>query len=103
PPSSSRSVSEISSSGSGSSRVEVISSSSGDSTLADSKASTALQNLLSPIRDHYSIPKDYELHTPRPGQRPYDSFPNGFGLTTNALEAGLHFPFNPVIEEFLCW
>ncbi|CAL9110184.1 unnamed protein product [Musa acuminata var. zebrina] len=77
PPSSSRSVSEISSSGSGSCRVEVISSPSAGSSPADSKGFTTLQSLLGPIRDCYSIPEDYKLHAPRPGQRPYDPFPNG--------------------------
>ncbi|CAL9756063.1 unnamed protein product, partial [Musa acuminata subsp. burmannicoides] len=103
PPSSSRLVSEISSSGSSSSRVEVISSSSGDSDPVDSKAFAALQNLLGPIRDRYSIPKDYELHAPRPGQCPHDPFPNGFGLTTDTLEAGLRFPLHSVIQECLHW
>ena len=88
PSSSSRSVSKISSSGSDSCWVEVISSSSGDSTPADSRAFAALQvirswhdvdsvvpeNLLGLIWDRYSIPKDYELHAPHPGQHPYDPF-----------------------------
>ncbi|CAL9040039.1 unnamed protein product [Musa banksii] len=103
PPSSSRSVSKISSSGSSSCRVEVISSSSADSSPADSKGFTALQSLLGPIRDCYSIPEDYELHAPRPGQRPYDMFPNGFGLTMDALEAGLRFSLHPVVRECLRW
>ncbi|THU70067.1 hypothetical protein C4D60_Mb08t21140 [Musa balbisiana] len=96
PPSSSRSVSEISSSSSGSCRVEVISSSLGGSISVDSRAFAALQ-------DHYSVPKGYELHAPHSGQRPYDSFPNGFRLTTDALEARLRFPLHPVIQECLCW
>lgn len=47
------------------------------------------ENLLGLIRDRYSIPKNYGLRAPRPSQRPYDPFPNGFGLITDALEAGL--------------
>ncbi|CAL9183784.1 unnamed protein product [Musa hybrid cultivar] len=96
PPSSSQSISEISSSGFGSCRVEVISSSLSGSTLVDSRAFASLQ-------DRYSIPKDYELHTPHPGQRPYDPFPCGFGLTTDILEAGLHFLLHPVIQDCLRW
>ena len=77
-PSSGRSIFEISNLGSGSSRVEVISSSSGDSPPVDSKAFAALQvmrswhdvdsvvseNLLGLIRVHYSVPKNYGLHAP---------------------------------------
>lgn len=54
--------------------------------------------LLSCIRDHYSIPTEYELHAPRPGQRAYDSFPDGFDLSLDALEAGLWFPLHLMIE-----
>ncbi|CAL9114037.1 unnamed protein product [Musa acuminata var. zebrina] len=100
PPTSSRSVSKISSSGSGSCRVEVTSSSSGGSSSMDSKA---FANLLGPIQDCYSIPKDYELRAPCSGQRPYDLFPNGFELTTDTLEVGLRFPLHPVIRECLRW
>ncbi|THU54355.1 hypothetical protein C4D60_Mb10t24220 [Musa balbisiana] len=55
------------------------------------------------IRDRYSIPSEYELHVPRSGQRAYDSFPSGFGLTLDALKAGLRFPLHLVIEACLSW
>lgn len=56
------------------------------------------------VRDRYSIPSEYELHIPWSGQRAYDLFSGGFVLTLDALEAGLRFPFHPVIEACLsCW
>lgn len=65
--------------------------------------SVVTEKLLGPIRDRYSIPKNYGLHALRPDQCPYDPFPNGFGLTTDALEAGLQFPLHPIIKECLRW
>ncbi|RWV78678.1 hypothetical protein GW17_00060306 [Ensete ventricosum] len=53
------------------------------------------------VRKHYYIPPEYELHVPLLGQRPYDAFPSGFGLSTDALEAGLRLPLHPVIEACL--
>ncbi|CAL9757942.1 unnamed protein product [Musa acuminata subsp. burmannicoides] len=47
------------------------------------------------------LPSSNHLSAPRPGQRPYDQFPQGFGLTAGALEAGLRFPLHPVIEDCL--
>ena len=41
------------------------------------------------------------MYAPRSCQRPYDLFPNEFGLTVGALEAGLRFSLHLVIEECL--
>ncbi|RZS21930.1 hypothetical protein BHM03_00054644, partial [Ensete ventricosum] len=49
------------------------------------------------VRKHYFVPQEYELHTPLPGERPYDIFSSGFSLSTNALEVGLRLPPHPVI------
>ncbi|RRT61118.1 hypothetical protein B296_00030543, partial [Ensete ventricosum] len=40
-------------------------------------------------RSNYFIPPKYELHAPLLRERPYDTFPSGFSLSTDALEAGL--------------
>ncbi|RZS00298.1 hypothetical protein BHM03_00029974 [Ensete ventricosum] len=53
------------------------------------------------VRKNYFIPPEYELHAPLPGERPYDVFPSGFSLLTNALEASLRFPLHLVIEACL--
>ncbi|RRT41190.1 hypothetical protein B296_00057995 [Ensete ventricosum] len=53
------------------------------------------------VRKNYFIPLEYELHVPLSGERPYNAFPCGFGLSTDALEAGLRFPLHPVIEVCL--
>ncbi|RWW09426.1 hypothetical protein GW17_00027084, partial [Ensete ventricosum] len=45
------------------------------------------------IRSRYHISFEYELHVPQVRQRPYDSFPNGFGLSFDALEVGLKFHY----------
>ncbi|THU72495.1 hypothetical protein C4D60_Mb04t12740 [Musa balbisiana] len=45
--------------------------------------------------------KIMRLHAPSLGQHPYDPFPDGFRLTTDALEVGLQFPLHLVIEECL--
>ncbi|RRT31961.1 hypothetical protein B296_00051293 [Ensete ventricosum] len=60
--------------------------------------STLTAHRLVEVREHFHIPREYELHAPLPGQRPFDAFPNGFGLSTDALEAGLQFLLHPVIE-----
>ena len=59
------------------------------------------EDLVRVLRDRYRIPKHYRLHAPFPGQQPYDRFPNGFGLTVGALEAGLWFSVHPVIGDCL--
>ncbi|RWW02594.1 hypothetical protein GW17_00034311 [Ensete ventricosum] len=38
---------------------------------------------------------------PLPGEHPYDAFPCGFSLSTDAIEAGLRFSLHPVIEAYL--
>ncbi|CAL9108017.1 unnamed protein product, partial [Musa acuminata var. zebrina] len=75
---------------SGSPRIEVIGSSLGGLPPEDTKGSVALE-----------IMRSYGLHAPSPGQHPYDLFHDGFGLTIDALEVGLRFPLNLVIEECL--
>lgn len=65
--------------------------------------SVVIAALLGRVRDHYSIPIEYELYTPRSRQRAHDPFLDGFGLTLNALEAGLRFPLHTVIEACLSW
>ena len=63
--------------------------------------SVVTEELLRVLWDRYRISKCYGVHAPRPGQRSYDQFPNGFGLTVGALEAGLWFSLHPVIKECL--
>ncbi|RWW54499.1 hypothetical protein BHE74_00038919 [Ensete ventricosum] len=53
------------------------------------------------VRKNYFIPLEYELHVRLPGERPYDVFPCGFDLSTDALKAGLRFMLHPVIEACL--
>ncbi|RWW68358.1 hypothetical protein BHE74_00024117 [Ensete ventricosum] len=53
------------------------------------------------VRRNYFIPLEYKLHPSLPGERPYDAFPNGFSLSTDALEVGLSFLLHPVIEACL--
>ncbi|RRT37381.1 hypothetical protein B296_00049937 [Ensete ventricosum] len=93
------------------------SSSSGMMTGADAKALQALEAMkfhhdfdstvclesLGSVRKRFSIPNEYVLHAPRSGQRPYNPYPGGFGISINALEAGLRFPLHPVIGECLNW
>ncbi|RZS19748.1 hypothetical protein BHM03_00052181, partial [Ensete ventricosum] len=55
------------------------------------------------IRERYSIPIEYELHVPQPGQRPYSLDAPGMCISMDALEAGLRFPMQPLIEECLRW
>ncbi|RZS11572.1 hypothetical protein BHM03_00042913 [Ensete ventricosum] len=61
------------------------------------------EQLLGRVREHYSIPANYELHVLRPGQHAYDMFSNGFGLTLDALKVGLWFPLHLVIEDYHAW
>ncbi|RWW65529.1 hypothetical protein BHE74_00027159, partial [Ensete ventricosum] len=63
--------------------------------------STMTARRLVDVKEHYYVPPKYELHVPLPGQRPYDAFSSGFGLSIDALEAGLRFPLHPVIEACL--
>ncbi|RRT36798.1 hypothetical protein B296_00055775 [Ensete ventricosum] len=56
---------------------------------------------LTEVRKNHFVPPEYELHAPLPGEHPYDVFPSGFSLSTDALEAGLRFPLHPVIEACL--
>ncbi|RZR77283.1 hypothetical protein BHM03_00002298 [Ensete ventricosum] len=93
------------------------SSSSGVMTGADAKALQALEAMMShddfdsiicleslgSVRKRFSIPSEYVLHAPRSGQRPYHPCPGGFGISIDALEAGLRFPLHPVIGERLNW
>ncbi|RZS19380.1 hypothetical protein BHM03_00051768 [Ensete ventricosum] len=88
-----------------------LSSSSGVMTRADVKALQALEVMkschdfdsivslesLATIRKRYSIPDEYILHVPGPGQRPYHPCPEGFSISIDALEARLRFPLHPVI------
>ncbi|RRT31792.1 hypothetical protein B296_00053125, partial [Ensete ventricosum] len=43
------------------------------------------------IRERYSIPVEYGLHVPQPGQRPYSLDAPGMCVSVDALEAGLGF------------
>ncbi|RZS17268.1 hypothetical protein BHM03_00049390 [Ensete ventricosum] len=61
--------------------------------------STVCLESLGSVRKHFSIPSEYVLHAPRSGQRPYHPCPGGFGISIDALEAGLRFPLHPVIRE----
>ncbi|THU61035.1 hypothetical protein C4D60_Mb07t19030 [Musa balbisiana] len=63
--------------------------------------SVVTEDFLGELRERYCISEGYGLFAPRPGQRPYDQFPQGFGLTVGALKAGLRFPLHPVIEDCL--
>ncbi|RWW44647.1 hypothetical protein BHE74_00049581, partial [Ensete ventricosum] len=64
---------------------------------------TVTEGSLIVIRGRYSIPAEYMLHAPRPGQRPYSSDAPGMCITVDALEADLWFPLHPLIEECLRW
>ncbi|RRT33837.1 hypothetical protein B296_00057693 [Ensete ventricosum] len=93
------------------------SSSSGVMARADAKALQALEAMkshhdfdstmslesLASIRKHFNISNEYVLHALGPGQRPYHPCPGGFSISIDALEAGLRFPFHPVIGEYLRW
>lgn len=65
--------------------------------------SIVTMTLLGRVRDHYSIPTEYKLYAPRPGQRAHDPFVDGFGLMLDALEVGLRFPLHLVIKACLSW
>ncbi|RZS21226.1 hypothetical protein BHM03_00053840, partial [Ensete ventricosum] len=42
--------------------------------------------------------REYELHVPLPGERPYDAFLDGFTLPTDDLKAGFRFSLHSIIE-----
>ncbi|RZS24078.1 hypothetical protein BHM03_00057109 [Ensete ventricosum] len=97
---------------SGDPKSTVVPSSSAPNDSGDGKAlatmrscfnidSTVTARRLIDVRKDCYVPPEYELHVPLPGQHPYDVFPSGFGLSTNALEVGLSFPLHPVIEACL--
>ncbi|RRT66516.1 hypothetical protein B296_00008722 [Ensete ventricosum] len=69
---------------------------------ADHDLDTAvIEGSLAVIRERYSIPIEYGLHVPQPGQCPYSSDAPGMCISVDALEAGLRFPLHPLIEECL--
>ncbi|RWW78451.1 hypothetical protein BHE74_00013335 [Ensete ventricosum] len=65
--------------------------------------SIVTEESLAVIRERYSIPNEYALHAPLPGQRPYSSSSLGLCISIDALEAGLCFPLHLTIEECLVW
>ncbi|RZR81465.1 hypothetical protein BHM03_00007693 [Ensete ventricosum] len=69
-------------------------------SLHDFDSTICLESLGS-VRKRFSIPNEYVLDAPRSGQRPYHPCPGGFGISIDALEAGLRFPLHPVIGECL--
>ncbi|RRT55642.1 hypothetical protein B296_00019900 [Ensete ventricosum] len=58
---------------------------------------------LAMIRERYSIPTEYGLHVPQPGQRPFSSDAPGMCISVDTLKADLRFPLHPLIEECLKW
>ncbi|RRT32034.1 hypothetical protein B296_00054265 [Ensete ventricosum] len=64
---------------------------------------TVTEASLAAIRERYSIPVEYGLHVPQPGQRPYSLDAPGMCISVDALEVGLRFPLHPLIEECLRW
>ncbi|RWW68685.1 hypothetical protein BHE74_00023782 [Ensete ventricosum] len=82
----------------------------GDSGTADALAtirsffnvdSIVITHWLVEVRKNYFIPLEYKLHVPLLGVRPYEAIPCDFGLSTDALEAGLRLPLHPMIEACL--
>ncbi|RWW08204.1 hypothetical protein GW17_00028371, partial [Ensete ventricosum] len=72
--------------------------------MSDHDLDTAVtEGSLAVIRERYSIPAEYGLHVPQPGQRPYSLDAPGMCISVDALEAGLRFPLHPLIEECLRW
>ncbi|RWW36342.1 hypothetical protein BHE74_00058633 [Ensete ventricosum] len=65
--------------------------------------STICLKSLGLVQKRFSILNEYVLHAPRSGQRSYHPCPRGFGISIDALEAGLRFPLHPVIGECLSW
>ncbi|RWW52271.1 hypothetical protein BHE74_00041317 [Ensete ventricosum] len=91
------------------------SSSSGIMTRTDVRAFKALKIMksrhdfdstvsfksLEAIQKHYSILSESAWHAPLLGQHPYNTYPEGFSISVDALEAGLRFSLHPVIGECL--
>ncbi|RZR81691.1 hypothetical protein BHM03_00007974 [Ensete ventricosum] len=46
------------------------------------------ESSLSKIWAIYCIPGDFDIHVPEAEQHPFNTFPNGFSLSVDALEAG---------------
>ncbi|RZS13363.1 hypothetical protein BHM03_00044933 [Ensete ventricosum] len=63
--------------------------------------STVSFKSLETIQKHNSILSESAWHAPLLGQRPYNTYPEGFSISVDALEAGLRFPLHPVIGECL--
>ncbi|RWW36727.1 hypothetical protein BHE74_00058231, partial [Ensete ventricosum] len=64
---------------------------------------TVTEGSLAVIRGRYSIPTEYGVYVPRPGQRPYSSDAPDMCISVDALEVDLRFPLHPLIEECLRW
>ncbi|RRT39184.1 hypothetical protein B296_00046801, partial [Ensete ventricosum] len=64
---------------------------------------TVIEGSLVVIRERYSIPVEYGLYVPQPGQRPYSLDTPGMCISVDALEVGLRFPLHSLIEECLRW
>ncbi|RWW45130.1 hypothetical protein BHE74_00049061 [Ensete ventricosum] len=62
-----------------------------------------IEGSLAVIRERYSIPVEYGLHMPQPGQRPYSLDAPGMCISVDTLETDLRFPLHPLIEECLRW
>ncbi|RRT40375.1 hypothetical protein GW17_00032208 [Ensete ventricosum] len=65
--------------------------------------STMVEGSLVVIHERYNIPGEYALHASLPGQRPYSLGSPRLSISVDALEARLHFPLHPTIEECLGW
>ncbi|RZS20060.1 hypothetical protein BHM03_00052536 [Ensete ventricosum] len=95
---------EASSSGASSGPLLSVDSRALEVMKADHDLDTAVTvGSLTVIRERYSIPIEYGLHVPQPGQRPFSSDAPGMCISVDALEAGLRFPLHPLIEECLKW
>ncbi|RRT39643.1 hypothetical protein B296_00048145 [Ensete ventricosum] len=72
--------------------------------MSDHDLDTAVtEGSLAVIRERYSIPAEYGLYVPEPGQRPYSFDVLGICISVDALEVGLRFSLHPLIEECLRW
>ncbi|RRT52625.1 hypothetical protein B296_00020393 [Ensete ventricosum] len=65
--------------------------------------STVSVESLATIQKRYNISNEYTLHAPLLGQCSYHTYPEGFSISINLLEAGLRFPLHPMIRECLGW
>ncbi|RWW02089.1 hypothetical protein GW17_00034832 [Ensete ventricosum] len=59
---------------------------------------TVIEGSLAVIRERYSVPIEYGLHVPQPGQHPYSSDAPDMCISVDALEVDLRFPLHPLIE-----